>query len=134
MTTKNLKKTTIQYICEPCHFKCIKAQDYNRHILTHKHINTTEYNKNTTKIQQNTKKYECECGKIYTHRASLFNHNKKCIGVNKVLPENIIVSDISNNQFEMLTNLVLELVKSNTELQKQMLEVCKNSNNNTINM
>ena len=38
-----------------------------------------------------------------------------------------------DNDMKMLTTLILELVKSNTDLQKQMMEVCKNgiNTNNT---
>jgi hypothetical protein len=42
------------------------------------------------------------------------------------------VRDTSNNEIKVLTSLVLELVKSNHDLQKQMIELCKN-NNTTIN-
>jgi hypothetical protein len=42
--------------------------------------------------------------------------------------------DSSDNEINVLTNIVLELVNSNGEVQKQMLEVCKNGTvNNTIN-
>ena len=74
------------------------------------------------------KEYICECGNKYKHNASLFNHKKKCKN-NKA--ENSIL-DSSMNEIKALTNLVLELVKNNTELQKQILEVCKGSNNQTI--
>ena len=72
------------------------------------------------------------CNKQYKVRNSLWYHEQKC----KVIKEekeyiNIptIVSEVSN-----LSNIVVELIKSNTDLQKQMMEVCKNSNvNNSIN-
>ena len=44
--------------------------------------------------------------------------------------------EVNSNEILNLTNLVMDLVKNNSELQKQMLEVCKNSNstiNNTNN-
>jgi len=66
--------------------------------------------------------YTCEiCSKQYNSRNGLWSHKKKC---NK--PE---IDPTS------LTLMVVELIKSNQELQKQMLEVCKNSNsiNNSHN-
>jgi hypothetical protein len=36
----------------------------------------------------------------------------------------------SEGEIQLLTNLVLDIVKSNKELQKQMIDLCKNSNNN----
>jgi hypothetical protein len=40
---------------------------------------------------------------------------------------------VENKEDPLLSHMVLELVKSNHELQKQMLEVCKNSNQTIIN-
>jgi hypothetical protein len=41
---------------------------------------------------------------------------------------------IVNSEVANLSKIVIELIKSNTDLQKQVLEVCKNSNtNNSIN-
>jgi hypothetical protein len=68
------------------------------------------------------KLYTCDCGKQYTHRQSLSIHKKKCN------PENE-----SGNDIHMLTNLVIDVVKSNNELQKQMMELCKNGINNHSN-
>jgi len=39
--------------------------------------------------------------------------------------------DSSLNEIRLLTGLVVELVKSNNDLQKQVLEICKNNSNNT---
>ena len=80
MTTEKTPKNAKKYICETCDFKCNKQSDYNRHLLTAKHKNTTKYNKiqqNTT-IDQQSETCVCECGKAYKHRASLFNHKKTC--------------------------------------------------------
>jgi hypothetical protein len=130
MTTEIQHFTSHKFICEKCDFGCSKKQDFDRHKLTLKHINTTTYN--------NIQSYNCECGKKYNHRASLYNHNKKCKNniknVSKDTLENekdkvieLLIKE--NSEFK---NIVLEIVKSNTELQKQMLDVCKNSNT-TIN-
>jgi hypothetical protein len=54
--------------------------------------------------------------------------------LNEDITENTIL-DSSSNEIKALTELVLELVKNNTELQKQnqdfqkqVLEICKNNN------
>jgi hypothetical protein len=71
----------------------------------------------------------CECGSKYKHSSGLSRHKKTC-NIDKQGPNEVIV----------LTNLVIELVKSNGDLQKQMLDACKstcctttNSNNNNCN-
>jgi hypothetical protein len=135
MTTKSCSKVAQSFYCEICDYTTCKKSSYEKHLTTDKHINEQL----TTKILQNTTKscskvanklYVCDCGKDYRHHSSLFNHKKKCI-LEKIDNE-------SANDFQMLSNLVLEVVKSNTELQKQnqdfqkqMLDFCKNNNSIT---
>ena len=40
--------TSNKFICEKCNFKCIKKGDYNRHILTAKHLKLTKTNEITS--------------------------------------------------------------------------------------
>jgi hypothetical protein len=72
-TTINSPKFSNGFVCEKCHYICSKKGDYNKHLRSIKH-NTT----NTTKIQPSKLDHLCECGKLYNHRASLYNHKKKC--------------------------------------------------------
>jgi hypothetical protein len=141
MTTKNSQNSQNNFNCEHCDYFCSKKSDYEKHLLTKKHINTTTHN------EKNPKSYPCECGKIYNYRASLFNHKKRCI-ISSTINENI-VHDASANEIKVLTSLVIEVMKTNTELQKQnqefqkqMIDVCKNiqpssitntNSNNTTN-
>ena len=138
LSKKTLKepKEPKQFICDKCDFICCKQSSYDRHILTNKHINA-----NIANNKPLIKEYKCNnCNITFKHLPSLSRHKKKCLEINLVEGEeeneNIVIMDSSANEFKMLTNLVLELVKSNTEMQKQLLEVCKNTNNNnntTIN-
>jgi hypothetical protein len=125
---KKTPKNAEIFDCEKCDFKCCKESDYKRHILTSKHKNRTILNDFTPKNAENI--FTCQnCNKTYKARNSLWYHKQKCFTT-----ENIIIEP-SVNEVSVLTNLMVEMVKSNEELQKQMLEVCKNStiNNNTIN-
>ncbi len=141
MTTKKSHFVAKKITCEYCNYATSKNTDYKKHLLTAKHINATNYNKYNTLVAKEEKQYICECGKNYNHRASLFNHKKKC-------KYQELSTDNSNNVIQLLINenkdfknLVLEVVKSNkelqhqnSELQKQVLDVCKtNNSNNTIN-
>ena len=135
MFTKNSPKLAKIFQCECCDYKCSKESDYKKHLATSKHINT--YNNLHNISEKSSKLYVCNiCNKEYIFRQSLYNHKKKCVSntEKEKMPE-VDITDIKT-----LTNLVIELVKSNTDLQKQnqefqekMLEVCKNSNNTTIN-
>ena len=116
-TSKNIKN----FVCENCHFKCSKKGDYNRHVLTAKHLLLTEKH-------HNTPNHNClYCDKKYKSRVGLWNHKKKC--AQNICKETEEISDISDK------NLILTLIQQNNELQKQMLEVIKNGTNinNTVN-
>ena len=125
-TTKITSKYIRNFICEKCDFSCSKKGDYNRHIKSKKH-NTT----NTTQIQQQI--HICECGKVYSHRASLFNHQKKCNYQQEQehppKEENTPKDDDKDKVIDVLLkrndemqNLVLLLVKSMQENQANQME------------
>ena len=138
-----MPKNAEKYICDYCNFKCSKYSNYKIHLSTSKHKNRTISNILEQKNADN--QYICKhCGIAYKARNSLWYHEKRCEKQHN--PE-------EKCDDEFLTNLVLEVVKSNAELQKQneefktmimeqnnkMLEtfqeVCKGGigNNNNIN-
>jgi len=120
LTNSNTKN----FNCESCDFKCSKKSYWERHIATPKHNKLTNVN-NLGPIDKIT--YSCNlCQKIYKSRVGLWKHSKKC-NLDEVAKEK------SASDIKKLTNLVLELVKSNSDLQKQMMEVCKNSNMSVTN-
>ena len=121
---KKTPKNTENFECKNCDFKCFKESEWNRHTMTSKHKNRTFLNDLVPKNAENN--YTCQnCNKTYKARNSLWYHKQKCFS-----SENIIIES-SANEVSVLTNLMIELVKSNEDLQKQMLEVCKNSSSNT---
>jgi len=139
---KMLKNAEV-FSCETCDFKCSKKSNYNTHLATGKHINAINA------IEKNLdEKHSCCCGKLFNHASSLSRHKLKCknkeISNCNYYVKNMDIDKNSENgndisDIKSLTNLIIELVKSNTDLQKQnhefqekMLEVCKNSNT-TIN-
>jgi hypothetical protein len=140
---KNPKKTNI-FVCEYCHFGSVSKKDYTKHLSTSKHSNMS---KDTEDIQITQKKpntsFACECGNIYIHKSGLWRHKKKCTFIinddNKIVNNIYPTTTIVNNtlvEVKNLTNMVMELMKSNNELQKQLVDVCKNSNsisNSNIN-
>ncbi len=97
------QKTPKIFECKNCDFVTSNLKDYNRHLLTRKHRNTTKYNDFTPKLP---KEFTCECGKIYPYRSSLFNHKKKCKFNEK---------KIENDDFTY-KELFLSIVKQNKEL------------------
>ena len=136
MTTKKSQKNPISYKCIKCDYNTSSKKDYDKHLLTRKHINTT----NTTNISQKIPvNYICiKCGKSYPYRASLYNHNKKCsIIINKDIQ---IINNKNNeeeiNYKEMFSILINQLnVQSaqNKELHNTIMEILPKIGNNIIN-
>ena len=118
-----------KYICDACGIETSNKRDYNKHLLTAKHANRTKLK------QLETYRFSCKhCSKKYKARNSLWYHEKKCKPVPVPAPEpnkSIFITELPDNN-NSLTMMVVELMKSNQELQKQMLELCKN-NNTTVN-
>ena len=109
MTKKSKKEPSI-FKCEQCDFSCSKIGNYNRHILTRKHIMMTNGDKKGANI------FECECGKIYKHRQGLSTHKKKCSYV-------AVTEDETQQLTKLDPNMVRELIEKNTELQQQLVEL-----------
>jgi hypothetical protein len=138
------KETKHKYVCEYCHYICYKIYNYTQHLLTAKHKN----NSICQKVAEIAKKYACECcdytcGKKsdYTKHLNTVKHkNNNSLKNGNAIEENT-TKDTSSNEIKLLTGLIVEVVKSNNDLQKQnqdlqkqVLEICKNNNNsNTIN-
>jgi hypothetical protein len=125
MSTEKSEKSEENFYCKNCDYKCCRKYDYGKHLLTSKHIKSTKSSE-MSKMSENM--FSClNCKKTFKDRSGLWRHKQKCIQ-----SENIVF-DSSANETIILTNLVIELVKSNGDLQKQMIEVIKNGTNNTNN-
>jgi len=142
MTDNFTPKNAQKFNCDLCHFICSKKSDWNRHILTRKHLNTYKILTNTDASAEKNAAFGsiffCECGKDYKHRQSLFNHKKKCMIYNK----NLYNCNLNEK------DLIVTLLNQNNQLQNQIIELCKekknitnissdvniNSNNKTFNL
>ena len=80
------------------------------------------YNKNTTNYNKKSS-YICECGKEYNHRASLFNHKKRCF-YGKELNSELKVPKSSGEYIVKFINdndkLKDNLMRENRELRSQI--------------
>ena len=121
-TSKNIQN----FYCEKCDFKCCKKGDWNRHIVTAKHIKLTSAN-----IIYTHNQYECQhCNKIYESRNGMWKHSKIC---NKNTDKVIILEQEPSDK-----QIIMMLIKDNSEFknmmmeqQKSMMELIKNGTNNT---
>jgi hypothetical protein len=145
MVTESFKKVaqnnTIMINCECCDYNTCKKSSWTKHILTAKHKKRLNGDTGDKKVAKSCPNICFTCNKVYKSRNGLWKHMKKCSNkIEKIIDtsiekHNIIIMD-DNNEFKQL---IMEVVKSNQELQKQnqdfqkqMLEVCKNNNNTVI--
>ena len=136
METKLGTKNTKKFTCEKCDFGCSKQSYWDRHIITAKHIKLTNINNVVSTDKKELLTYICNvCAREYKSRVGLWKHSKKCEITKPPEVKETKLYEKHDNDMKMLTTLILDLVKSNTDLQKQMMEVCKNgiNNNSTVN-
>jgi hypothetical protein len=125
-------------------------KEFNQQIVNNKEqlVNKENLKKIEKNIINNNK---CYCGKKYKYKYNLYKHQKQCAihqEFNTLNDDNdnihinnnyIIDNNDSANQIAQLTNLVHLLIKENKDIQKQMMEMCKqpkitNNNNNNNNI
>ncbi len=114
LATKKGKKGQYEMYCENCDFICSKKYNWDRHILTSKHQKSTNFN-NFGAIWGKNEIFTCEnCGKEYKDRTGLWKHSKLC-----------------NNKSECTDKeLIMLLIKENSEFKNMMMKVIENGTNN----
>ncbi len=130
---KKLLENPKTYFCEICNYNTSSCKDYNKHLLTAKHLNRTNLEQKIPKIPQIL---SCKfCNKYYKARNSLWYHEQKC-GLNPTGKTNSDYNNDNknlNNKTETNTSildkdeLIITLLKQNAEL----LEIVKNGTHNT---
>ena len=148
-------KAQTNYNCNDCHFNSSNKKDYNRHMLTAKHLRIIN-NANFTPGE-----YQCVCGKKYKHMSGLCKHKHKCkpepqfeeniqTTIEPIEPNSaellILVKELmiqmamkNKHQDELIAQMAAKdkqqdvLIKQNQELQNTMKEMIPHlgNNNNT---
>ena len=133
------------YFCLNCNYNTSSKKDYKKHISTTKHKNITEMNKLSPKnpLDLLCCKY---CNKEYNVRNSLWYHEKKCKITEEIsnlsTEENVLIPEVNQNKTEEelkeLKNMFMKMIEINQDLQKQIIELAKETksvtnNNNTTN-
>ena len=111
---------TNKYSCDICNYNTNIKQNYDKHLLTDKHIN----NNNNNIVC----KYECKsCNKKYKSNTGLWKHKKTCkeikevkIEVSNELMNTIIIQNKEiteqnkeqNEEIKELKNMIIQLLKN----------------------
>jgi hypothetical protein len=119
--TKTSSSSSIAFICQGCDYKCFKKFNWDRHILTAKHLKSTNSNKIATKNEQNEQKkdtYMCHtCNKQYKDRTGLWRHKQKC-----KIEETVIEENYQTNEIHEIKEIMKYLMKENSEMKNVILE------------
>ena len=102
----------VSFECIYCDFKCSKKSNYNKHLITTKHMNRIN------KMPKTAETFECDCGKTYTARNSLWYHKQKC---NRNADEQSNENDEQSNE-NMNSELITKLLLQNQEFKKLIIE------------
>jgi len=118
------------FLCNNCDYNTCRKSQYDRHILTNKHIqrintNNDEHEK-FQKVPSNIKQYMCTCGKIFKHASSLWNHKQKvnCKEISNT--NNIHTTDIDKE-------LLIKMLLKNQDIMDKMIEMMPNMGMNISN-
>lgn len=132
MANVKIPQKSLIYSCDICEYITASKKDYNKHLLTRKHIRLMNANEFILKNP-----YTCECGRVYKHMSSLCKHRSKCNI--KMADESNTIPIINNDMLEhAVTNnyqrndvteeplnqieIIVELLKQNKEFKDLILE------------
>ena len=102
-------KINKNFKCETCDFSCCWKSNFDKHLLTAKHIRLT-----TTSIKMG--EYGCVCGKKYKQRQSLHKHKKTCKGKQSQDP----LEGSSTSTSLVSNDLVIKLIQDRKEMRDAM--------------
>ena len=122
--SEKLLKVASKFYCNDCDYNTCKKSSYDKHLSTDKHKNNENGSKMVVQDSEKLPKvaqYECECGKIYKYDSGYYRHKKKCLGINTII----------NNDDPTDKELILMLIKQNSQLIQQNADLVKNGTHNT---
>ena len=127
--SKKVPKSSKKYECVCCDYVTSRKSQFDRHLSTEKHKKQENDSKmvvNGSEKVPKSSNFTCECGKVYKFDSGYYRHKKTCNSLN------------TNNSDMNNKDLVLYLMKENTELkqmmmetQTQVVELIKKGTNNT---
>jgi len=142
-------KKSPKYYCKECDFVCSKKSNWDRHIITRKHVNGSNMVVNGSNLVPKSANITCVCGKTYKWESGYYRHKKLCSSIQEENSTNITISGsiqqdktdvtqklveliMSKNQ-DFMTELVTNLTHSNKDVVNKMMEIMPTMGNNSHN-
>jgi hypothetical protein len=112
-------KVANKYECKLCDYVSFNKYNYNKHLLTRKHILQHSNDAKSCLME-----YVCNCGKRYKYRQGLHAHKKYCKWVNENLEnkDNEIIEFKNSNNNNNLENLVVQLITENNDIKNLLMK------------
>jgi hypothetical protein len=125
LATFSAANSAPKFYCESCDYRTSKKSSYDTHILSARHKKSTFINQNQPEFCQILpSNFTCEnCNKEYKDKSGLWRHNKKCNQIQK-----------SNKSPEISQELILTIIKQNSDLQQTIIEQNKTINEMSKNI
>ena len=125
----NIKQTlSNKFCCEICNYITDRKSNMATHIASAKHLKEL----NGTNIKQTLSNlHDCKnCNKVYKTASGLWKHHQKCIVGGEIMQQPVAETDTNK-----LTDhdLIMMLIKENSELKNMMMKVIENGTHNTTN-
>jgi hypothetical protein len=139
LSKKKVAKCSDNFCCIHCDYTTEKKFNFDKHILTAKHISAMNVNENVEKCSKSKSNHICSnCNKKYKEYSGLWRHKKKCgiiqckEDLNDQTKQQQLVDYLmkENSEFKQL---MIEQNKYMIDQNKHMMELAKNSGNNNIN-
>lgn len=128
-----------KYFCECCDYCTNRKSQWDRHLLTGKHminVNRNQKVPDDNDITTVIEIHKCGCGRTYKYLSGLCKHQKSCKFLNKSNETQLVNNTNTNDLLEIILNENNELKKILNEQQKQIGEMIPkigNTTNNTTN-
>ena len=120
---KKVAKIVNKFYCGKCLYECSRKFNWNKHLLTAKHIQETQGDTFVAK-SSNTLFYSCKfCNKEYLSRNGLWKHKKTCF------------EQKSDHDNMSTKQLILLMIQQNNKVQDALIEMSKqiSTTNNITN-
>jgi hypothetical protein len=128
MFTESCQKVASRFCCEKCNYYTDKKSSFDKHLTTSKHIKLTKNNnlsnKSCHKVANDIKEFICDnCNKHFKSRVGLWKHKKIC-----GLEQNDTIISKDNEPTDK--ELIMMLIKENSELKNLVIKVLENGTMN----
>jgi len=126
---KKVAKSSPNYYCKKCHYKCCRKNDFEKHCETKKHKSLQNDIFLSQKVaEEPPQHFSCICGKFYSQKPNLYRHRKTCGMINKT-PN---VNDLESVKL-LITTVKDIIIEKNNKILELTSIINTNNNNNLLN-